>query len=126
MNKNEFLKMMCQDIETEKEPQKTLYADVIDCMEIALSQVSDTFEVPADKTVKGAFEKIEEFAKKNRQGNVGCVGLYEAVEIIAKYLGVKYERVSKRFVPKSITLNLDDFYDAKRVIQILHETARFI
>ncbi len=111
MNKTEFLKMMRQDIETKKEPQKTIYADIIDCMEIALSQSSDAFEVEADKTVKGAFDKIEERAKKNKCGNVGCVGPYEAAGIIAEYLGAKYERASKRIAPKTPAVNLEDFFD---------------
>lgn len=110
MKRDEFLQMMRQDIETEKEPYKRIYADVIDCMDIALSQTPDTFEIPENKTVKGAFECIEKRAKERKSGNMACVGPFEAAEIIAEYLGTKYERASKRFAPKpTATVNLDDF-----------------
>lgn len=111
MKKQEFLEMMWQDNETESEPQKTLYADVIECMDISLSQTSDTFEVQSDKTVKGAYELIEKRGRENKKDSVGCVGLFEAAEILAKYLGTNYERPSKLFAAKPSKVNLDDLLD---------------
>lgn len=105
MNKNEFLQMMWQDNETEQEPKKTLHADVIECMYLALSQSPDTLEVPHDKTVAGAYALIE---KRGRESKARCVGPFEAAEIIAEYLGTKYVRPSKRFAAAP-TVNLDDF-----------------
>lgn len=108
MKKQEFLCMMRQDNETEAEPNKTLYADVIECMDIALSQASDTFEVPADRTTKGAYELIEKRGRENKKGNVGCVGPFEAAEIIAEYLGAKYIRAPKKY-GKASPVNLEDY-----------------
>lgn len=105
MRKDEFLTMMWQDNETQQEPTKTLHADVIECMDIALSQTPDTFEIPADKTAAGAYALIE---KRGRESKARCVGPFEAAEIIAEYLGTKYVRPSKRFAAAP-TVNLDDF-----------------
>lgn len=106
MRKDEFLKMMWQDNETEQEPKKTLYADVIECMDMALSQAPDTHEVPADRTAKGAYELIE---KHGREKKAQCVGPFEAAEILAPYLGTTYARPSKRFAAAKPKVNLEDF-----------------
>ena len=109
MKRDEFIAMMWQDIETEKEPKKSLLSDVVDCMDIALSQSQSDFDVPADKTVQGAWELIE---KRGREKKAKCVGPFEAAEIIAEYLGTKYERASKRLAAKpaaTVSVNLDDF-----------------
>lgn len=107
MKKNDFLQMMWQDNETEQEPKKTLYADVIECMALALSQSPDSFEVPDGKTIKGAYELIEKRAKEKK---TNCVGPFEAAEIIAADYGTTYERPSKQLTgqPKP-KVNLDDF-----------------
>ncbi len=107
MKKDEFLKMMFDDIATETEPQKSLYTDVIECMDIALSQTPAAFDVPADKTVKGAFELIEKRGKERQKNGIACVGPFEAAEIIAEYLGAKYVCASKRF--GRTTVNIEDF-----------------
>lgn len=107
MLKNDFLKMMSQDIETESEPKKSLYKDVIDCMDIALSQTPDSADIPSDKTVKGAFELIQKRGEERQKDGMACVGPFEAAEIIAEYLGVKYERASKRYA--STTVRLEDY-----------------
>lgn len=107
MRKDEFLKMMYEDIATESEPKKSLYTDVIDCMDIALSQSPSDYDVPYDKTVKGAFELIQKLGKERQKNGIGCVGPFEAAEIIAEYLGTKYERVSKRFGKP--TVRIEDF-----------------
>lgn len=108
MRKDEFLQMMWQDIETESEPQKSLYADVIECMDLALSQSPDTFEVASDKTVKDAFALIEKRAKERQKNGMACVGPFESAEILAEYLGTKYERASKRLAKKK-KVSLGDF-----------------
>ncbi len=108
MLKDEFLKMMSQDIATESEPMKSVYADVIDCMDIVLSQSPATFDIPSDKTVKGAYELIQNRAKARQKNGVACVGPFEVAEIIAKYLGAKYERASKRYGIAG-TVNIEDF-----------------
>ncbi len=109
MNKTEFLKMMVEDNATEKEPKKSLYADVIEIMDIALSQSPTTFDVPQDKTVKGAFELIEKRGKEKQKDGVVCVGPFEAAEIVAEYLGAKYERATKRYAVKTNTVRIEDF-----------------
>lgn len=106
MKAQEFLQMMWQDNETEKDPQKTIYADVIECMYLALSQSPATFEVPANKTLKEAYGLIEKRAKEKK---AQCVGPFEAAEILAEWMGTKYERPSKKLTATPATVNLDDF-----------------
>lgn len=108
MKKDDFLQMMWQDNETESEPNKTLYADVIECMDIALSQSSDTYEVPENKTVKEAYALIE---KRGKESKARCVGPFEAAEILAEYLGTKYVRPSRKLqtAVQKAKINLEDF-----------------
>lgn len=106
MKKSEFLQMMWSDNETEQEPKKTIYTDVIECMDIALSQTPDTFDIPGDKTTAGAFALIEKRAKEKK---ANCVGPFESAEIIAEYLGTKYVRPSKRLAAQASPVNIDDF-----------------
>ena len=107
MRKDEFMKMMFEDLETESEPKKTLLSDVLECMDIALSQTPDTFDVAPDKTLSGAFALIEKRGKERQKSGTACVGPFEAAEIIAEYLGTKYERASKRY--SRATVKLEDF-----------------
>lgn len=107
MRKDEFLKMMVEDVETQSELKKSLYMDVIECMDIALSQSPDSFDVPSDKTVSGAFELIEKRGKERQKNGIACVGPFEAAEIIAEYFGAKYERASKRYGQAKV--NIEDF-----------------
>lgn len=109
MRKDEFLKMMFEDNETESEPKKTLYADVLDCMDIALSQTARDYDVPEGKTLQGAFALIEKRAKEKQKSGTACVGPFEAAEIIAEYLGTKYERASRRFSAPKPTVRIEDF-----------------
>lgn len=106
MNKKEFLEMMIQDIETEAENNKVLYSDVIDCMEIALSQSPETVEIDSSRNVKDAFALIE---KRAHEKKANCVGPFEAAEIIAEYLGVSYVRTSKKIKKPASLVNLEDF-----------------
>ncbi len=107
MKKQDFLKMMVQDNETEKPGQKELYADIIECMDIALSQMPDDFEIDNNKNVKEAYAEIEKFAKENKRRSVGP---FESAEIIAKYLGATYIRASRKYATEATTkVSLEDF-----------------
>ncbi len=108
MRKDEFLRMMVQDNETEPDKnKKALYADVIECMDIALSQSPADTGIADDKTAEGAYKTVEEFARKNNRKSVGP---FESAELIAEYLGVKYERAIKKYANPP-TVNLDDLLD---------------
>jgi hypothetical protein len=113
MTKQDFLRMMVEDNETNSNAaQKSLYADVIDCIDIALSQSPDSVDVAPDKTIKGAFELIKAAAKaKPPVDGAAAVGPFEAAELIAGYLGVAYTRASKRYATARpvAAVNLDDF-----------------
>nr|DAK09827.1 MAG TPA: hypothetical protein [Caudoviricetes sp.] len=102
MLKNEYIELLIQDNETTGNKKK-LYSDVIDCTEIALSQMPDNFEVDASIGLDKLFGEIE---KAGRNSANQCVGPFEAAELIAKLLGAKYVRASRR---KEKIVNLEDF-----------------
>ena len=107
MNKTEFIKMMVQDNETQSDKgKKALYADVIDCMEIALSQSPEAVEIDSAKNLKDAFAIIQ---KEGQSAPGRCCGPFRAAELLAEYLGVKYVRASKKFAPEAAIKNLEDF-----------------
>jgi len=102
----DFVEMMKQDNET-RPSRKKLFADIIDCMEIALSQASDDVEVDGSKTLDEMYKLIGEKARE--KGNDGCCGPFMAAEVIAKYLGVSFVRNQKRFTASALpTIDLDD------------------
>lgn len=107
MNKDDFLKMMVQDNETQPDKIKKIqFAEVIDCMDIALSQSPNTVDIASDKNLKDAFALIVADARKSG-GN--CCGPFRAAEVLAKYLGVKYTRATKKFASPGATVNLEDY-----------------
>lgn len=103
MKKNEYIELLLNDNETAGKKQK-LYADVIDCTEIALSQTSDSFELDPSIGLEKLFSVIEDAGRKSTNH---CVGPFEAAELIAKLLGTTYIRASSRKEQKIV--NLEDF-----------------
>ena len=49
MKKEEYIRMLLEDNETEKQPQKELNEAIIDCVDIALSQEPEDFEIKDTK-----------------------------------------------------------------------------
>lgn len=106
MKKQDFLKMMVEDTVTAS--NKEILADVVDCMELALSQTPDSAEIDPGKTPAEAYKLIEQHARASRHNSVGP---WEAAEkVIAPYLGIKYSRLSSRMAvaPGALNVNLDD------------------
>lgn len=109
MKKIEYLDMLVAE-NTEGE-NKGLYADVIDCIDIALSQEDDDFEVKdTSKGLKDFYDMLESKARKDK---LKCIGPFQAAEIFAEALGAKYERLSKRMKEEPVkaikAVSLEDF-----------------
>ena len=92
MRKDEYIEVLLADNQTSGNKQK-LYADVIDCTEIALGQTPADFEIDSAVGLKELFEEIEKAGRASRNH---CVGPFEAAELIAKKLGTTYVRASMR------------------------------
>lgn len=103
MLKNEYIDLLLKDNETTGNLKK-LYEDVIDCVEIALSQAPSNFEVDSAIGLEKLYKKIE---KAGRKSPNNCVGPFEAAELIAELLGTKYIRASRK--KESQIINLEDF-----------------
>lgn len=112
MKKNEYLKMLFQDNETETEPKKELHEAVLECTVEALSQTDDNYEIDGKIGLTELFAEIE---KSARSGKVRCVSPFRASELIAAKFGVKYVRPIDKLrasfggsssAPK---INFDDF-----------------
>lgn len=106
MRRNEYIEMLLA--ENTEGAKQSLYADVIDCLDIALSQEADDFEVDSSVGLADLFKLIETEAKEKK---ANCIGPFEAAELFAKRFGAKYERLSRRAsLPSSSgILNLEDF-----------------
>lgn len=89
MKKNEYLRMLFQDNETEAQPKKELHEAVLECTVEALSQTDDNFEVDGKIGLPELFKEIE---KQGRAAASHCVSPFQASELIAKKLGVTYSR----------------------------------
>ena len=106
MRKDKYVEGLVEDNLTSGDKQK-LYADVIDCTDIALSQMPSDFEVDAAVGLKELFSEIE---KAGRASPNHCVGPFEAAELIAKKLGATYVRASMRFERNDNTIvSLESF-----------------
>lgn len=94
MKKVEFIKMLQQDNETQTEPKKSLYAQVIDCTVIALLDETSDFEIDATVTADSLFKLIE---KKARETKKNCVGPFEAAKLIAEHLKTENDGVARLY-----------------------------
>jgi hypothetical protein len=103
MTKQEFLSMQAQDAETHAD--KALLLEVVDCMELALSQTPDAADIAPEKTAAEGLALIKAEAKKH--GN--ACGPFRAAELLAEYLGVKYTRASKK-PGAAAAVDLADFF----------------
>ena len=107
VKKFEYIEMLEQDIKTESPAKEKLFADVIDCVAIALAGESDDFEVDNKITVKDLYELLEEKAKKER---LFCIGPFEAAEIFAEKFGSKFVSPAKRILQSANgVMKLEDF-----------------
>lgn len=95
MKKREYIEMLLQDTHTAGD-KKGVYNDIIDCVEYALAQIPDDFDVDGSVGLEDLFEAIKKEASKNRHGNCGSVGPFRAADIIAQKLGTSYTRASLR------------------------------
>lgn len=109
MKKHEYIQLLITDNETSGD-KKAIFNDVIDCVDIALSQTSNDFEIDSSIGLETLFAEIEKKAKENQKNNVGCVGPFEAAELIAKKLGTKYERIMRKAACNNGIVNLEDFF----------------
>lgn len=109
MKKNEYIQLLITDNETSGD-KKALYNDVIDCVDIALSQTSNNFDIDSSIGLEELCAEIEKKAKENQKNNIGCVGPFEAAELIAKKLGTKYERITRKAASNNGIVNLEDFF----------------
>ena len=102
MKKAEYIRMLIEDNATAAEPQKEMNAAIIDCVDIALSQMPESFEV------KDTGAGLAEFWTM-MQGFGACCSPFRAIEQIAERLGAKYERASVRYANKPAVKRLEDF-----------------
>ena len=87
MKRDEYLKMLYEDNETEKEPTKELHEAVLECTVEALSQENADFEVDQSVGLAELYKLIEDEGRKTR-----VVSPFRAAELIAEKLGAKYKR----------------------------------
>lgn len=109
MKKHEYIQLLITDNETSGD-KKELYNDIIDCVDIALSQTANDFEIDSSIGLETLFAEIKKKAKETQKNNVGCVGPFEAAELIAKKLGTKYERITRKVASNNGIVNLEDFF----------------
>ncbi len=113
MNKQEYIEMLCQDNETQREPIKTLYADVIDCVDISLSQMPSSFEIGNQLSLQDLYKLMENKARELHDTNDGVtsVGPFMAAELFANAFGAEYQRASRRITSQPVKRNLEDFFN---------------
>ena len=93
MKRDEYLKMLFEDNQTEKEPTKELHEAVLECAVEALSQESADFEADQAVGLAELYKLIEDEGRKTR-----VVSPFRAAELIAEKLGAKYARPLDRLV----------------------------
>lgn len=107
MKKQAFLTMMIQDVSAMPDNKKRNLAEIIDCMEIALSQTGESTDIDPHKNAEEACALIEKYAKEefDKDRSIKFIGPFEAAEkVLAPYLGVTYVRTSRK-VDSLIDLN---------------------
>lgn len=107
MKKDEYIRMLLQDNATAAEPQKEINDTIIDCVDIALSQMPANFEI--EDTQIGLSDFWSLIQKEGRSASGHCVSPLRAAELIAEKLGAKFERASRRYGGKPAVRSLEDF-----------------
>lgn len=115
MKVDEFVEMWMQDNETESDKAlKLINVSIIDCLRVAALQNKDVeIENTGEKTLKGAFKAIEQFARDN---DANCTGIFDAINIVAEYVGLKFDKellmlpVQPSRKKTSNKVKLEDFY----------------
>ncbi len=105
MRKDDFIKDLIIDNETSGDMQG-IYANVIECVKRAISNAPSDIEIDGKLGLKELYKAIEDEARKRKKGQCAVISDSEAVEIIAKKLGVKSVNIEK----KDDTVNLEDFF----------------
>lgn len=110
MKRDDYLMMLFQDNETEKEPKKELYEAVLECTVEALSQENADFEADQMVGLAELYKLIEDEGRKKQ-----VVSPFRAAELIAEKLGAKYKRPIDRLAhlfenvrEKPKTIRLED------------------
>ncbi|MBR2022215.1 MAG: hypothetical protein IJ997_00840 [Mycoplasmataceae bacterium] len=100
MTKEFYLNKLLDELSCEDKNRK-LYSDILDVVDIALSQECDNFEISSPLTFVELYKIIENYSKENK---LKCVGPFEAAELFSKKFNSNYKRYSKRLI-----INLEDF-----------------
>lgn len=110
MKRDDYLMMLFQDNETEKEPKKELHEAVLECTVEALSQENADFEADQSVGLAELYKLIEDEGRKKQ-----VVSPFRAAELIAEKLGAKYKRPIDRLAhlfenvrEKPKTIRLED------------------
>lgn len=98
--------MLIEDNATAAEPQKEMNAAIIDCVDIALSQMPESFEV---KDTGAGLAEFWTMIQRRQSERGALLFPIRAAELIAERLGAKYERASVRYANKSAVKRLEDF-----------------
>jgi hypothetical protein len=111
MKKNEWLKMMEQDLVTASEEDKQTAGAVLEAAKEVLKSASDAFEVDSALTCKKIHEAMYAEASKKRKGNSYCFTTPMAFDFIAKKLGLSGGSAQQAAAPVGAakTVDLADF-----------------
>ena len=107
MKKDEYLSMLIKDNITAGGYQHEINEAIIDCVDIALSQMPASFEI--QDTSIGLAEFWEIIQKEGKKSAAHCCSPLRAAELIAEKLGAKFERASRRLGGARSVKNLEDF-----------------
>ncbi len=103
--KDEYIKELIVDNETSGD-MKEIYSNVIECVKRALASAPADVKIDSKIGLKELYKALEDKARKKKQGNCAVISDSEAVEIIAKKLGVKAVNTAS----KDNIVNLEDFF----------------
>lgn len=109
MRKQEYIQLLITDNETSGE-RHAIFNDVIDCVDIALSQTPSDFEIDASIGLEKLFGAIEKAARKHAKNGCGSVGPFEAAELIAQMLGTQYQRITQKAAKNNGIIDLEEFF----------------
>jgi hypothetical protein len=87
MRVKEWLSMMKQDLQTETPEER----EKLEYLLMALEEIVNcrsASDIDSGKTVKGAYQVLDNYAHKQRIGNYCCIPPSEAEKLLANYLNV--------------------------------------
>ena len=107
---NEAIKKIQDEIDNEKNNSYVQYVGKYMIEYLNKNQGYADNILDESKSIKGSLKKMEEEAKKVKQGNMAMLSPDEALKIVIEYFGIEFIESEPKKQTRNININLDELF----------------